>query len=792
MNTMNVLLVIALITMFVILIPLSVPSTVKAQGWKAAYLVLDNHHIDQNIIDAAESVGFDVDTYSDDNIPSINFSDYDVVMIGDGPFSNYNLIPVNQMPCLIMNGYHVSSWHWSKKISQVVSNYPLRAHIVDPNHFISENLTDPIQVYTQAEYSPGGPGIPMFYLSKYTIAYGLYVVISTMNFDRDGVIATALPGTQLRDGVVSNSKGAFYGIWESDYWTDDSEELFKRTLLWLVREEVAPEINITSPGDNSYYNTTNILVEYSVSEESSCEYSIDGSPRQSINSGDYINVEEGTHNLTIYCTDDFGNTGSSTVTFTVDTTQPSVVIIEPQQQYYDTDSILINVSASDNDGIKGCYYILNNGAEEPLVFDNGYWTSQVTVQEGSNDLVVYCLDYANNKGSDNTSFVVDLTLPVINDVYHNPEEPTELDSVVVFANITEENVDSVLLYYRINSNSWSSLIMSYDTNTGLWNVDMGSFNIDDFVEYFVSVNDSAGHTVTSQIKNFTVKQSDTTPPNMPKNIRAYWQDGSVVIEWEVPDGEVPAYYNIYISDNPYAEISSFDFEHPNVSTTNLNWTDTSASEVRRRFYIVRSVDSFDNEDNNTFRFGKFDLDIRQGMNLVSLPLEPFDTSICSVMHESPSYKPIVEVMKKQGDNNYAIATFYDQNPPCYWWSADGLDELSINDAYWFKATTPENFTIVGKVVTQQQSINLNPGMQLVGYTSLYDNKLWDIINQDPSDYAVEEVMLRNNNGQYSIATYYSNNPPNYWWSADGFDTLKPGVGYWFKLNKNFIWTYNPE
>jgi len=759
--------------------------TSTARAVKIGYVVAYESGVKTEHINAINELGFDYDIILDSQIPTTEFSKYDAIIVADTYFTNYARIPVNNISTLILNSYHLDAWHWSKKASVIVSNYPLTTNIINYSHFIVQNFTSPIQIYTRCCYGSSTVGIPAYYLSRFDKSGYLSVITSTLNNNNDGIIITAVPGTRLRDGYYSNAKGVFFGISETEYWTENSKELFKRSLLWLVRDEIPPIITLLSP-ENKTYTTNNILINFTLSEPANCYYTLDSSSKQPITAPYYVYVSDGQHYLTVECYDYENNSASVSVGFSVDTIAPNLLIISPEEnKYYSSSQVDLTVNS---EFAYACVYSLNNASNQTIPGNGTYWNSIITGIEGSNNIVVYCMDEFGNAKNKGVNFFIDTTTPIIINFYHTPENPTELDSVTIHAEINELNVNEVKAFYRVNHGLWNSATMSPS-----WSANIGSFNSNDFVEYYIFVNDKANNNATTSIKNFTVGKSDTTPPNMPLNLRAEWMiDNNIVILWDEPLGEKPSYYNIYITDNPYAEIDSFDFQHPNATVTSLNYTDTTAGLVRRRFYIVRSVDSSGNEENNTFRFGKFDLELKQGMNLVSSPLVPFNSSIVKITHQSPSYHPISEIMSRKSTGEYDIAGFYLENPPNYWWSSTDFYDLENGVGYWFKANYDVNFTITGAVATQAQNKILSQGMNLVGLTSLYDYNLWDIITQSPSDYSVLEIMKRKQDGSYMIATYYPQNPPHYWWSYDNLTKISPGIGYWFKTNRIYAWNYNPE
>jgi len=761
--------------------------TATAQLYRAAYILKDGSSPLQLYVNIMESMDITVNFVHEAQVPSTDFSQYNFMFIGDESFVSPAQIPVNQYPALVTNSYTnpIYVWHWSKKISSTVSNYPLKTNIIASGHLIVENLTSPIQVYTQCCYY-STVGIPAQYLSRYDKPSTLNVITATTNNDNDGIIVTAVPGTKLRDNVYSNAKTVFFGITETEYWTPQAETLFRNSILWLLRSDTPPVVTITQP-ENKAYNTNTIPVEFTTSRPANCVYKLDSGAELPITSPSTITASDGSHTIIIKCTDEWGNVGNATRAFSVDTISPVVTITSPEDKAYPTKSIAVSVIT---DGAASeCKYSLNGAANVSMSGSGTSWSASITSIEGSNNIIVYCKDLAGNSGSASRHFVSDTIIPVITNVHHLPLTPTEISDVTVYATITDTNIASATVYYRVNSGAWTSAPM---IQAAEWHGLIGKFNSGDFVEYYVYALDSAANSATSATYSFTVGKSDNTPPDAPINPTAYAQDdGSVRLEWQMPLGE-PAKYNIYITNNLYAEISSFDFTKPNATVTSLTWTDTTANTVSRRFYVVRAEDASGNEEKNTFRFGKFDFQIKQGLNLVSLPLIPRDKSIKAVMHESIANHPISQVMSRRADNNYDIAEFFVENPPDYWWSDSGFNSIDNNKGYWLKSSADTVFTLTGAVATAQQNVPLQSGMNLVGWTSLYDKNLWNAIAQTPADYAVSDVMKRESDGHYTIATYFPENAPNYWWSDNGFDTIVPSSGYWFKTRAATTWNYQPE
>lgn len=281
--------------------------------------------------------------------------------------------------------------------------------------------------------------------------------------------------------------------------------------------------------------------------------------------------------------------------------------------------------------------------------------------------------------------------------------------------------------------------------------------------------------------NVDITQGSAAGGNVTNLSIAWNSDGSIGLSWN----GTASTYDIYTTTNYTSGFGT----SPNFTVSNSFWNDSSAASYSQRYYRVAPNGS------TTFNqtVGKFDLALRTGMNLVSLPLIPENNTLSRVLHQNATFYPITQVFDRQSNGQYRIATFYTNNPPDYWWSSDStFTNLSMDKGYWFKVSQNYNLTIVGSVPSSNRSITLTNGMNLMGWSTVRTAKFWTAISQNVSSYNVTQIFDRQSNGQYRIATFYTNNPPNYWWSSDStFDSMEPGKGYWFKVTGEYTWSYNP-
>jgi hypothetical protein len=92
---------------------------------------------------------------------------------------------------------------------------------------------------------------------------------------------------------------------------------------------VAPQITVLSP-ETKTYNVSDVPLDFTVEETfSKIEYSLDGQSNVTINGNTTLTwLPNGDHNVTVYATDEFGNTGvSKTIHFNVEAPFPTALVV---------------------------------------------------------------------------------------------------------------------------------------------------------------------------------------------------------------------------------------------------------------------------------------------------------------------------------------------------------------------------------------------------------------------------------------------------------------------------------
>ena len=252
-----------------------------------------------------------------------------------------------------------------------------------------------------------------------------------------------------------------------------------------------PDINIWYPPDGTTSATANITVACSINDISglaSVLISLDGdTPEEMTGLGsgiyyyDFRNLNDGLHTATITAQDEIGNEGSSSVSFTVDTTPPTITIESPiaggLYRY-----IYVHGKATDDLSSISSVLISVNGdtPTESTIYPNGYfgysiWPSSPRLIEGENTITVTAEDDAGNVGTGSVTITCDRTTPTA--AISSPELGLRVPpSGFLFSGTAEDSsgIDKVLitLYSYVGgtrTTTVSNQPANYDPATKQWN-----------------------------------------------------------------------------------------------------------------------------------------------------------------------------------------------------------------------------------------------------------------------------------------------------------------------------------
>lgn len=190
-------------------------------------------------------------------------------------------------------------------------------------------------------------------------------------------------------------------------------------------DTVDPVVEITSPSDGISVPTNSVVISYTATDNV-------GVVGCNVANGGSVNLTPGPNEITINCTDAAGNVGSDTVNVIYDAVAPVVTITSPA----DGSTLTMNPAA--------LAYTVDDQDPSPTCSQvNG---SNVTLDEGLNEITVECTDAAGNTGSDTVN------------VTYAPPPPSVPTLTVSSAIVTEGDPGQAQVYAKFQvtlSNAWN-------------------------------------------------------------------------------------------------------------------------------------------------------------------------------------------------------------------------------------------------------------------------------------------------------------------------------------------------
>jgi surface protein len=187
-------------------------------------------------------------------------------------------------------------------------------------------------------------------------------------------------------------------------WANDSNGKMGYTSVTFTIDITAPSIQIISPG-NTTYTTTIKLVNIQATDDLTLSptiwYNINGI------GGNFtyavpilVTFIQGVNTLFAWAQDNVGNVACTSVTFTIDSIAPTIIILNPIAILYEDPIQLVNISAFDNSGINMIWFNWNG---TNVTYINPVY---ISFNVGANKLQVWVNDTVGNLGYTSVSFTI--------------------------------------------------------------------------------------------------------------------------------------------------------------------------------------------------------------------------------------------------------------------------------------------------------------------------------------------------------------------------------------------------
>ena len=205
-----------------------------------AYIIGDANSPDPNIIDALDGYSYHV---IDGSYDQVDYSQYLILIVGDDYISKPEAIPVKNMRSLVLNKYYVDDWGLAQYASpHSIGNNYLKGEIL-ANHSITEGYSGLVTLYNAY-------GIRSYYLPLLPDrAKGIVKLVVTNNADELPIIGIMNPGGLLYGGGTAKDRIVFYGLPNSNYWTNDAKILLNNGISWLISDLIPPVITNVQADD---------------------------------------------------------------------------------------------------------------------------------------------------------------------------------------------------------------------------------------------------------------------------------------------------------------------------------------------------------------------------------------------------------------------------------------------------------------------------------------------------------------------------------------------------------------
>jgi hypothetical protein len=196
-----------------------------------AYLVKNQNGVDDFLLGELDNYGYSYEIIFEENISTVDFYDYYIILVGNQKLSNPQSVPVHLYKSIVINSFNYyvkvdnDQFGWSS--SSGISSSPTLLTVRDSVHPVVDDFT--VQFLA---YDVGNPSIKTSIL-KGKKPTGIDIIVSS-GISGNSVIAAMPVGAEYLNGHVAQERGLFFGITETQFWSSDTRQAFRNSLDWLV------------------------------------------------------------------------------------------------------------------------------------------------------------------------------------------------------------------------------------------------------------------------------------------------------------------------------------------------------------------------------------------------------------------------------------------------------------------------------------------------------------------------------------------------------------------------------
>jgi len=329
----------------------------------------------------------------------------------------------------------------------------------------------------------------------------------------------------------------------------------------------------------------------------------------------------------IIATDTVGNEAVSAIYhYTVKDVLPPTIVSLTYSPFEptDKDTVTVSVQLTDPSGISVAILSYNKSdtwVNVTMSFDGENYLG--TIEAFPETTLVQFRIYANDTAGNllisalYSYTVIDVNPPVINSVTWVPESPSSNDNVTVYVNTTDPSgISTVILSYTPDV-GWLNVTMTLED--GLYVATIPAFPASTLVQFLITVNDTVGNRVESEIFSYTV--SDVDPPQISSVVwsptEPLYNETVTVVATITDESDIASVILAYQVNNTLFEVSM------TLLGDNYQATIPKRSENTTVIFWVYAEDAYGNSANSsTYQYTVPDITPPSIIDIQQLPSQP--------------------------------------------------------------------------------------------------------------------------------------------------------------------------
>ena len=298
--------------------------------------------------------------------------------------------------------------------------------------------------------------------------------------------------------------------------------------LVIVNDDIPPTVNIISPPNNSYLNTSQVTLKWSASDNYGIDHfevSKDGTNWINVGTSaqyTFTNLSDGKYTLYVKAYDYIGNTASDSINITIDTTPPSLNIIFPSSGDIVNPNVTLIWNASDSLGID--HYEVSDGGNTWINVGTSTQYQFHSLSTGNHSLYVRAWDLAGNSAVCYVDVIVDAYIPKVYIIYPSSNMWLNKSEInLLWSGSDNEGIN----HYEVSDggNVW--------INVGLNNTYTFTNMSDGEHILFVKVVDVVGNVGIDSVKIYIDTVSPSVKITSPE--KKYISSDTIILRWVMDD-----------------------------------------------------------------------------------------------------------------------------------------------------------------------------------------------------------------------------------------------------------------